>query len=72
MTTEQITQKLQESLVSVNNILKYAKENDVQITLYIQRKACTTVDIVEQIQLSKIAVVKEQTFDSDDNKVGKW
>ena len=70
MTTEQIGQRLQEALVSVNNILKYAHENKVDVTLFIQRKASTTEDVIENIQLKKIAQNVEQTFETKSK--GKW
>jgi len=70
MTKEQIGERLQEALVSVNNVLKYAHENKVDVTLEIQRKASTTVDIVESIQLKKISQNAELEFET--KQKGQW
>ena len=70
MTKEQIGERLQEAFVSVNNVLKYAHENKVDVTLEIQRKASTTVDIVESIQLKKISQNAELEFET--KQKGQW
>ena len=70
MTSEQIAERLQEALVSVNNVLKYAHENKVDVTLEIQRKASVTEDIIENIQLKKISQNAEMTFET--KQKGQW
>ena len=64
MTNEQLGSRLQESLVSVNNLLKYAKEHKIDVTMIIIRKHSTTEDIIENVQLKKISVQDEITFDT--------